>query len=71
MMRKVYNILGLKNDTNAMKGEIAQYQVNITIENIGATLSIGDINSGIQYSIPFDEMLKDIRKNDEKRRFGK
>ena len=71
MMRKVYNILGLKNDTNVMKGEVAQYQVNITIENIGATLSIGDINSGIQYSIPFDEMLKDIRKNDEKRRFGK
>lgn len=71
MLRKAYDTIGLKNDTNEMKGEIAQYQVNITIDNIGATLSIGDLNTGIQYTIPFDEILKDIKKNEEKRRFGR
>lgn len=71
MLRKAYSTFGFKNDTNEMKGEIAQYQVNITIDNIGATLSIVDINTGIQYTIPFDEILKDIKKNEEKRRFGR
>ena len=71
MLRKVYSTFGMKNDTNEMKGEIAQYQVNITIDNIGATLSIGDMNTGIQYTIPFDEILKDIKKNEETRRFGR
>lgn len=71
MLRKAYNTFGFKNDTNEMKGEIAQYQVNITIDTMGATLSIGDMNTGIQYTIPFDEILKDIKKNEEKRRFGR
>lgn len=71
MLRKVYSTFGFKNDTNEMKGEIAQYQVNITIDTIGATLSIEDMNTGIQYTIPFDEILKDIKKNEEKRRFGR
>lgn len=71
MLRKEYSTFGMKNDINEMKGEIAQYQVNITIDNIGATLSIGDLNTGIQYTILFDEILKDIKKNEEKRRFGR
>lgn len=71
MLRKAYDTIGLKNDVNEMKGELAQYRVNITIDNVGATLSIGDMNTGIQYTIPFDEILKDIKKNEEKRRFGR
>ena len=71
MLKKVYNTLGFLNDINEMKGQLAQFQVNITIDNIGATLSIGDLESGIQYSIPFNEILKDIKKSEEKRRFGR
>lgn len=72
MLKKAYNTLGLINDINKMKlGQLVQFQVNITIDNIGATLSIGDLESGIQYSIPFDQILKDIKKSEEKRRFGR
>lgn len=71
MLRKVYSTFGFKNDTNEMKGELAQYKVNITIDNIEASLSIGDLSTGIQYTIPFNEILKDIKKNEEKRRFGR
>lgn len=72
MLKKVYNTLGFINDIEKMKvGQLVQFQVNITIDNIGATLSIGDLESGIQYSIPFDQMLKDIKKSEEKRRFGR
>lgn len=38
---------------------------------INRAYSIGDMNTGIQYTIPFDEILKDIKKNEEKRRFGR
>lgn len=72
MLRKAYSTFGMKNDVNEMKlGQLVQFQVNITIDNIGATLSIGDLESGIQYSIPFDQILKDIKKSEEKRRFGR
>lgn len=72
MLKKVYNTLGFINDIDKMKvGQLVQFQVNITIDNVGATLSIGDLESGIQYSIPFDQILKDIKKSEEKRRFGR
>lgn len=71
MLKKAYNTLGFLNDINEMKGQVAQFQVNITIDTIGATLSIGNLESGIQYSIPFDQILKDIKKSEEKRRFGR
>lgn len=72
MLKKVYNTLGIINDIDKMKvGQLVQFQVNITIDNVGATLSIGDLESGIQYSIPFDQILKDIKKSEEKRRFGR
>ena len=69
MLKKAYNTLGFLNDINEMKGQVAQFQVTITIDTI-ATLSIGDLESGIQYTIPFDLILKDIKKSEEKRRFG-
>ena len=71
MLRKVYSTFGMKGDINEMKAELTQYEVNITIDNIEASLSIGDLSTGIQYTIPFNEILKDIKKNEEKRRFGR
>ena len=39
-------------------------QVNYTSDHYGKTLSIGDTERGIQFSIPFDGILKEIMKGD-------
>lgn len=72
MLKGVYNTIGFINDTNEEKRKLAQFFVITTItDDGGATLSIGDLESGIQYWIPFDQMLKDIKESEEKRRFGR
>lgn len=50
------------NNFNSFK--ITNFQVNYTEDNHGKTLSIGDLNTGNQYSIPFDFILKKINEKE-------
>lgn len=53
-------VFGLRQDTNAMKSEIKRFSIDYTSDRIGKTLSIGDLETGIQYTIPFDALSKII-----------
>ena len=60
-MRFLIYVDGIKSDFNnndLFKPE--KFQVNYTEDKIGKTLSIGD--GAIQFSIPFDAILKKIEK---------
>lgn len=62
-MRAVYVVDGLVNDFN--EGKMCQpekLQVNVTQDKIGCTLSIGSEKTGIQYTIPFDYILRELKK---------
>jgi len=62
-MRFSVNIKGLRNDfrNNDLFKE-TEYQVSYTSDLLGKTLSIGDLENNIQFTIPFDEILKMIAK---------
>lgn len=56
-----YNTFGVMN--NAEKIEVLPLVVRVTVDKMGATLSIADEeNTGIQFTIDMDQILHDIRK---------
>lgn len=62
-MKGEFLIDGLVNDFNT--GKFMQHeklQVNITNDKIGCTVSIGSEKHGLQFSIPFDYFLKELKK---------
>ena len=40
-------------------------EVRVTKDEVGATLSIADMEKGIQYSIPIDEILRDLQQEEK------
>lgn len=62
-MRGVYKIRGFYSDFKKERYlQPRDYQVNITIDNLGATLSIADIEEDKQYTIPIDWLIREIKK---------
>lgn len=62
-MRGIWKVKGFYSDMN--NNDIFNYtelQVNYTADSKGKTLSIGDTKRGIQLSIPFDAIYKEITK---------
>lgn len=60
-MRFVGKIKGFRNDHHT--GELFQateFQINYTSDLHGKTLSIADLNTEVQYSIPFDKIFNVI-----------
>lgn len=56
-----YNTFGVMK--NAEKIEVLPLVVRVTVDKMGATLSIADEeNTGIQFTIDMDQILHDIRK---------
>lgn len=51
---------GLRQDTKTMRSEMKRFSIDYTSDRIGKTLSIGDLETGIQYTIPFDALSKII-----------
>ena len=62
-MRFVGTIQGFRNDHNNNDFfNITTFQVNYTADQKGKTLSLADTETGIQFSIPFDGILKAINR---------
>lgn len=62
-MRGIWTIEGFRNEHNQnMLFQKAKFQVNYTSDTFGKTLSIADIKTGVQFSIPFDAIYKEITK---------
>ena len=62
-MRGQYKITGFLNDHNKKKYmQVKDFIVNLTVDKLGATLSIGDDETGIQYTIPIDGILREIKR---------
>ena len=62
---KMYWINGIR--YNAKDQSIRRYtlEVRVTKDETGATLSIADMEKGIQYSIPIDEIVRDLMKEEK------
>jgi len=66
-MRKRWKVKGLS--SNVKRGPLLQkadFYVNYTSDEKGKTLSIGDTLTGVQFSIPFDMIEKEITANGKK-----
>lgn len=61
IMRFKTHVNGLKQDINTMTMKKCKFIIHYTHDAIGETLSIGDPETGIQYSISFDGIHKLIR----------
>lgn len=62
-MRGCWDVKGFRNDhMNNNLFNKTTFQVNYTADKIGKTLSIADKETGIQFSIPFDAIYKEITK---------
>lgn len=59
-MKAVYYIDGLVIDFNNELMQHQKLQVNVTKDSIGCTLSIGSEKHGMQFTIPFDAILKEL-----------
>lgn len=67
-MRFVGNVKGFCSDLST--GDVLRkrnIQVNYTSDFRGKTLSLGSIEDKIQITIPFDELLKVIEKEDKRK----
>ena len=62
-MKGLWIIEGFRNEhiTNKLFNK-TKFQVDYTADKIGKTLSIADTKTGIQFSIPFDVIYKEITK---------
>ena len=61
-MRGTWKVKGFVNKPSKMKMEQEDLIVNVTKDSLGCTVSIGSIDRDIQFSIPFDVMLKEINR---------
>jgi hypothetical protein len=60
-MRGTYQVKGFYQDFNT--GELfraERMQINITKDKLGCTVSIGAVDKGIQLTVPFDGVIKDL-----------
>ena len=62
---KMYWLNGIR--YNAKDQSIRRYtlEVRVTKDDKGATLSIADMEKGIQYSIVIDEIVRDLMKEEK------
>jgi len=58
--RKEYDLEGLLCLIQTMQMKKEHFVVNVTKDERGASLSVGLEPSGIQFTIPIDEILKDL-----------
>ena len=61
-LRKQYKTKGMIHNTNISKIGLADLDVIITKDAKGCTLSVASEDLGLQYVIPFDKMLQDLRR---------
>lgn len=64
-MKYIGTIEGFRNDEKSFF-EKTKFQINYTSDGMGKTFSISDIEKGIQFSIPFDKLIKIINKGEHK-----
>lgn len=58
-----YETFGVMNNAEKNEIKILPLVVRVTVDKMGATLSIADEeNTGIQFTIDIDQILHDIRK---------
>lgn len=63
--RIIKTLEGFRSDFKTNKiFQIAKFQIHYTSDQLGKTLSIGDLDNEIQFSIPFDELYKEITNAD-------
>ena len=61
---KMYLIKGIRYNARDQSVRKTPFEVRVTKDEIGATLSIADMEKGIQYSIPIDEILRDLKQEE-------
>lgn len=62
-MKGSYKIDGIVNDfKNNKVMQMERLFVDVTNDSIGCTVSIGSEKHGIQFTIPFDYILKELKK---------
>lgn len=59
-MRYSGEVKGFRNDTLTLKMKPCKFAIDYTADLIGKTLSITDMETNIQYTIPFDGLYKII-----------
>lgn len=62
---KLYLIKGIRYNARDQSVRKSFFEVRVTKDEIGATLSIADMEKGIQYSIPIDEILRDLQQKEK------
>ena len=62
---KLYLIEGIRYNARNQSVRRNSFEVRVTKDEIGATLSIADMEKGIQYSIPIDEILRDLQQKEK------
>lgn len=66
-MRGIYQVKGFVNkgfkEGEKIESELKTLQVNVTKDSIGCTLSIGSLDDNIQLTIPFDAILKELKRS--------
>lgn len=55
---KLYLIKGIRYNARDQSVRRTSFEVRVTKDEIGTTLSIADMEKGIQYSIPITEILR-------------
>lgn len=61
---KLYWIKGIRYNAKDQSMRMNPLEVRVTKDEVGATLSIADMEKGIQYSIPIDEILRDLKQEE-------
>ena len=59
-IHKQYEVQGLMQNVNTMKIYPIPMLVNVTRDKRGCTVSIGIEATGLQLTVPFDKVLKDL-----------
>ena len=62
---KLYLIKGIRYNARDQSVRRTSCEIRVTKDEIGATLSIADMEKGIQYSIPIDEILRDLQQEEK------
>lgn len=62
---KLYLMKGVRYNSRYQSVRRTSFEVRVTKDEIGATLSIADMEKGIQYSIPIDEILRDLKQEEK------